>query len=85
MVSNSEPAWSDYSTPADLLASRQLTDELKRELLTRWKTDIANRLMAESEGMAASNALSATQGADTAALLQELDSALTEIERTAPR
>lgn len=44
-----------YQSPEMLMTDDSLSDEQKHDLLSEWKLDLDNRLMAEEEGMGASD------------------------------
>jgi hypothetical protein len=52
-----------FASPELLMASADLSDSEKCELLREWKIDLDNRLLAEDEGMSASDPLRAERGA----------------------
>ncbi|MEH6757829.1 MAG: hypothetical protein V7676_09970 [Parasphingorhabdus sp.] len=56
----------EYKLPADIVTDPDLDKVSKRKMLVSWKTDIDNRLIAEGEGMSASNPISAKKEASLA-------------------
>ena len=67
-----------FDTPADLLAEPGLADSEKQALLTEWDSEMDHRLNAESEGMSASDPISAKREARLADEAREVKTALTE-------
>ncbi len=68
-----------FDTPADLLADPGLADTEKQALLTDWDADLDGRLNAESEGMSASDPISAKREARLADEAGKVKDALTEV------
>lgn len=68
-----------FDTPEALLADPQLADEDKQALLTEWDSEMDNRLNAESEGMSASDPISAKREAQLAEEARKVKNALTRI------
>jgi CheY-like chemotaxis protein len=68
-----------FDTPEALLADPQLADEDKQALLTEWDSEMDNRLNAESEGMSASDPISAKREAQLAEEARKVKNALTQI------
>lgn len=68
-----------FDTPADLLADPGLADAEKQALLTDWDADLDGRLNAESEGMSASDPISAKREARLADEAGKVKDALTEV------
>ena len=68
-----------FDTPADLLADPGLADSEKQALLTDWDLELDSRLNAESEGMSASDPISAKREARLADEARKVKSALTEV------
>ena len=68
-----------FDTPADLLADPGLADSDKHALLTEWDSEVDRRLESESEGMSASDPISAKREARLADEARKVKSALTEV------
>jgi CheY-like chemotaxis protein len=68
-----------FETPAALLADTGLADGEKAALLTEWDSEMDGRLNAESEGMSASDPISAKREARLADEAGKVKSALTEV------
>jgi CheY-like chemotaxis protein len=68
-----------FETPAALLADTGLADGEKAALLTEWDSEMDGRLNAESEGMSASDPMSAKREARLADEAGKVKSALTEV------
>lgn len=68
-----------FDSPEALLADKELNDDEKQELLKDWDSEIDGRLNAESEGMSASDPISARKEARLAEEATHVKSALTEI------
>lgn len=68
-----------FDTPAELLADPGLADSEKQALLTDWDAELDGRLNAESEGMSASDPISAKREARLADEAGKVKSALTEV------
>ena len=68
-----------FDTPEALLADPGLADAEKKALLTDWDADLDGRLNAESEGMSASDPISATREARLADEAGHVKTALTEV------
>jgi CheY-like chemotaxis protein len=68
-----------FDTPEALLADPSLPDSEKKALLTEWDSELDGRLNAESEGMSASDPISATREARLADEAGKVKNALTEI------
>jgi CheY-like chemotaxis protein len=68
-----------FDTPEALLADPGLPDSEKKALLTEWDSELDGRLNAESEGMSASDPISAKREARLADEAGKVKSALTEI------
>jgi CheY-like chemotaxis protein/DNA-directed RNA polymerase specialized sigma24 family protein len=68
-----------FDTPEALLADPQLAVEDKQALLTEWDSEMDNRLNAESEGMSASDPISAKREAQLAEEARKVKNALTHI------
>jgi CheY-like chemotaxis protein len=68
-----------FDTPEALLADPGLGDDEKAALLTEWDSEMDGRLNAESEGMSASDPISATREARLADEARKVKSALTEV------
>lgn len=68
-----------FDTPADLLADPGLADAEKQALLTDWDADLDGRLNAESEGMSASDPISANREARLADEAGKVKDALIEV------
>ena len=68
-----------YETPAALIADTALSNAEKAVLLTEWNSELDLRLNAESEGMGASDPLSAKREAGLAEEAKAVTSALTAI------
>ncbi|MVZ96098.1 response regulator [Sphingorhabdus sp. IMCC26285] len=68
-----------FDTPEALLADPQLADGDKQALLTEWDSEMDNRLNAESEGMSASDPISAKREAQLADEARKVKNALTRI------
>jgi len=69
-----------FDTPAALLADPDLSDDEKQGLLTEWDSEMDGRLNAESEGMSASDPISARKEARLADEAGRVKTALTKIE-----
>jgi CheY-like chemotaxis protein len=67
-----------FDTPEALLADPGLADAEKKALLTDWDADMDGRLNAESEGMSASDPISAAREAKLADEAAHVKTALTE-------
>jgi DNA-directed RNA polymerase specialized sigma24 family protein/CheY-like chemotaxis protein len=67
-----------FDTPEALLADPALADSQKKELLTQWDSEVDARLNAESEGMSASDPISAQREARLADEAGHVKTALTE-------
>ncbi len=68
-----------FDTPEALLADPQLADGDKQALLTEWDSEMDNRLNAESEGMSASDPISAKREAQLAEEARKVKNALNRI------
>jgi CheY-like chemotaxis protein len=68
-----------FDTPGALLADPGLANEEKAALLTEWDSEIDGRLNAESEGMSASDPISAGREARLAEEAGKVKSALTDV------
>jgi CheY-like chemotaxis protein len=68
-----------FDTPEALLADPVLQDSQKKELLTEWDSEMDGRLNAESEGMSASDPISAKREARLADEAGKVKTALTEV------
>ena len=68
-----------FDTPQALLADSALADGEKEALLTEWDSELDGRLNAESEGMSASDPISAKREARLADEAGMVKSALTEV------
>ncbi len=68
-----------FDTPQALLADSALADGEKEALLTEWDSELNGRLNAESEGMSASDPISAKREARLADEAGMVKSALTEV------
>ena len=68
-----------FDTPADLLAYPTLADNEKQALLTDWDLELDGRLNAESEGMSASDPISAGREARLADESGKVKSALSKV------
>ena len=68
-----------FDTPQALLDDPILADSQKKELLTEWDSEVDARLNAESEGMSASDPISAKREARLANEAGAVKSALTEV------
>lgn len=68
-----------FDTPADLLADPGLANSEKQALLTEWDSELDGRLNAESEGMSASDPISAKREARLADEARSVKTALTEV------
>lgn len=68
-----------FDTPADLLADPDLDDSEKQALLTDWDSELDGRLNAESEGMSASDPISAKREARLADEARTVKTALTQV------
>ncbi len=68
-----------FDTPQALLADPALADGEKEALLTEWDSELDGRLNAESEGMSASDPISAKREARLADEAGKVKSALTEV------
>jgi CheY-like chemotaxis protein len=71
-----------FDTPEALLADPSLSDAEKQSLLTEWDSEIDGRLKAESEGMSASDPISARREARLADEAGHVKTALTDITNT---
>jgi CheY-like chemotaxis protein len=71
-----------FDTPEALLADPSLSDAEKRSLLTEWESEMDGRLNAESEGMSASDPISARREARLADEAGHVKTALTDITNT---
>ena len=69
----------NYETPAALLADPNLSNEEKEALLTEWSSELDLRLNAESEGMSASDPISANREGRLAEEAKTVTSALAQI------
>jgi CheY-like chemotaxis protein len=67
-----------FDTPEALLADPALAESQKTELLTQWDSEVDARLNAESEGMSASDPISANREARLADEANHVKTALTE-------
>lgn len=65
-----------YDTPADVTTDETLDQNSKRVLLESWKTDLDNRLLAESEGMSSSEPIGPNKEAQLADQLALVNQAL---------
>jgi hypothetical protein len=79
MASNTPNPRRTYATPAALIADTGLSKEEKTALLTEWNSELDLRLNAESEGMGASDPLSAKREASLAEEAKAVTSALTDV------
>ncbi len=70
-----------FDTPEALLADPGLADQEKKGLLTQWDSELDGRLNAESEGMSASDPMSAKREARLADEAGKVKSALSEVAR----
>jgi CheY-like chemotaxis protein len=68
-----------FDTPEALLADPGLADGDKKALLTEWDSELDGRLNAESEGMSASDPISAKREARLADEARQVKSALSEV------
>lgn len=68
-----------FDTPAALLADPALSDNEKKALLTDWDSELDGRLNAESEGMSASDPISAKREARLADEAGKVKTAMTEV------
>ena len=68
-----------FDTPADLLADPGLADSEKQALLTDWDLELDGRLNAESEGMSASDPISAKREARLADESRKVKTALSQV------
>lgn len=68
-----------FDSPEALIADQELSDDAKQALLKDWDADIDGRLNAESEGMSASDPISAKKEAALAEEATHVKTALTEI------
>jgi DNA-directed RNA polymerase specialized sigma24 family protein/CheY-like chemotaxis protein len=71
-----------FDTPEALLADLTLSDVEKQSLLTEWDSEMDGRLNAESEGMSASDPISARREARLADEAGHVKTALTDISHT---
>ena len=68
-----------FDSPEALLADPDLADDEKQALLTEWDSELDRRLDAESEGMSASDPISAKREAGLAHEASNVKTALTEM------
>jgi CheY-like chemotaxis protein len=68
-----------FETPEALLANPGLADEAKKALLTEWDSEVDAQLNAESEGMSASDPISAKREGRLADEAGKVKSALSEV------
>ncbi|WP_423141436.1 hypothetical protein ACOYW6_11420 [Parablastomonas sp. CN1-191] len=69
----------DYDSPEDLLEDIALPLDEREELLRQWKQDLEQRLEAESEGMSASDPISADKESKLAGEARRVTAALEKV------
>jgi hypothetical protein len=69
----------DYDSPEDLLEDIALPLDEREELLRQWKQDLDQRLEAESEGMSASDPISANKESKLAGEVRRVTTALEKV------
>jgi DNA-directed RNA polymerase specialized sigma24 family protein/CheY-like chemotaxis protein len=76
---------SSFDSPEALLADAELGDDQKHALLTDWDAELDARLNAESEGMGASDPMTARTEARLADEATHVKSALTDVSEKRPK
>ena len=74
-----------YQSPEMLMADESLSDERKHDLLSEWKLDLDNRLMAEDEGMGASDPMDRRDEAHLAAEHARVNTLLADLAKSLGR
>jgi hypothetical protein len=69
----------DYDSPEDLLEDIALPLDRREELLREWQKDLDQRLLAESEGMSASDPISADKESKLAGEARRVTAALEKV------
>lgn len=83
-ASNSQPnPRARFTTPEDLMASSDLSDAEKHELLVHWETDLADQLRAIEEGMYQADPAPRTREGKLADQASRVRNLITELEGTA--